>query len=236
MRTWGIIGLGWLGQALADHARQNGDQAWGTHRADFTFGTDPFPTRACDVLVLNTPPLTDLAPTEYVVPANAAGHVIFISSTSVYGAGPGRVTEASPVDPVTDSARWLVAVEAKLRNDFGERVSIVRPGGLIGGQRHPAIYLARGGRAIEDGPVNLIHRADLIRILMVLADAPRPLVNAVSPHHPDKSAYYGAWARRMNLGEVRVDRARRTERVIDSSVLPQIYPTWACAQLDRLEG
>ena len=235
MTTWGIVGLGWLGAELAHVVEADGDRAWGTHRDTFTFGRDPFPTTKAEVILLNTPPLKDLAPADYVRAVTVAdeARVIFISSTSVYGAT-GRHDEDSAVDPQTDSARWLCAVETALRERFGDRLSVVRPGGLIGGTRHPVFFLSKSDREIDDGAINFVHRADVIGILRALVKDPRPLVNAVAPHHPLKSKYYAEWCARENLTPVKVRPGQSVDRVIASRVAPSLYPTWICPHLDRL--
>ena len=193
---WGIVGLGWLGAELAKHL----PNSWGTHRSTFDFTKDELPGAPCDVLFLNTPPLTALSPHEYVrkVSSADAERVIFISSTSVYGETQGRVDEATPPAPEATGAQWLWAVEQELQSRLGLRLQVIRPGGLIGGDRHPARTLA-GRQQIKGGlsPINLIHRDDLIQL--ILHHSHRPLLNAVAPVHPTKSTFYTEWAKHLGL-------------------------------------
>ena len=125
-QTWGIIGLGWLGQKLSEHLSQKGIENWGTRSQDFDWGCDDFPTKPCDVLFLNTPPLLQINPENFVakIPTGGYRRIIFISSISVYGNQAGSITEQTTTEPMTDSARWLVAVEnlLSLGSSFGKNL------------------------------------------------------------------------------------------------------------------
>jgi hypothetical protein len=230
--TWGIIGLGWLGGRLSAYLQEEGQAVWGTHRSDFDFRRDSLPTTSCDVLFLNTPPLTDLGPQLFCDKVTVTGRLIFISSTSVFGMSSGNVTEDTPPTPETDSARWLFAVETLLRERFAERLTVIRPGGLIGGERHPAKHLS-GKVEISGGneKINLIHREDLIG-LITSVPAGLPLVHAVAPYHPRKDDYYGEWAEKLKLTRPLFKDSAFGTREIDSAVVSSFYNTWKCPRLD----
>ena len=142
LTTWGILGLGWLGNALNDELQRRGHSTWGTHRVSFSFETDPLPNLASDVLFLNSPPLSNMPATAYVAKvANArARRVLFISSTSVYGLNSGRVTESTTPMPETSSAKWLFEVETKLREALGDRLTVIRPGGVDRRKAPPGVF------------------------------------------------------------------------------------------------
>ena len=82
------------------------------------------------------------------------------------------------------------------------KLSIVRFGGLFGGNREPVRYLA-GRTHLNDGnaPVNLIHREDCVEILteIVKQDAFGFIFNAVIPSHPTKKEYYTQKAIELGL-------------------------------------
>lgn len=164
-----------------------------------------------ETLVIGLPPETSLGP-EYH-PGQIAtilsrvtqsrrppAHLVYVSSTSVYGASQGAVDESTRPLPDEGSGPILVRTESALRSYASERglaLTIVRPGGLIGPGRHPGLFLAgRSNVANGDAPVNMISQADLVEILVsVIADVvPAPgevaIYNAVSDHHPSRREFY----------------------------------------------
>jgi len=237
-RTWGIVGLGWLGAALAEHLRALGIAVWGTHRDTFSLGRDPFPERDCEVLFLNTPPITSLPPSEFVaqIVLRDKTKLIFVSSTSVFGQEQGSCTEVTLPCPTTANGKWLGEVEERLKIQFSDRLLILRPGGLIGGDRHPVFSLSRAGQAKGgDEPVHLIHRKDLIEIIVTAEHSfVGNLINVVTPFHPTKSQYYSDWAQRLNLPPIQFSPSASSRRKIASTVLPDLYPNWICPRLDFL--
>jgi len=104
--------------------------------------------------------------------------------------------------PETIAGKQLRQVEELFIHSGGLQTTIVRFGGLIGGSRQPAKFLAaRKGLADGNAPVNLIHREDCIDILIqiVKQDAFGYVFNAVNPHHPKKAAYYIDKAKELGL-------------------------------------
>lgn len=234
--SWFIVGLGWLGEALRLELQAHGHKAEGTHRTEFDFLRDEFPVGNWDVVFLNTPPLTQLAPTTYVnkLKGVTARRLIFISSTSVYGAKCGEVTEEDAPSPDAPGGQWLALVEEELRATFGDRLLIIRPGGLIGGKRHPVFHLqGRVGVSGGDERVNLIHRSDLVSIILN-APVGAGLINAIAPDHPRKDDYYTMWARQLGLTPPQFTDSGNEARVIHSNVLPKFYSQWSHGGLDRL--
>ncbi|MCZ4317773.1 NAD(P)H-binding protein [Aequorivita viscosa] len=128
--------------------------------------------------------------------------VILVSSTSVYDDSQGNVTEKDDPKPETIAGKQLRQVEELFINLDGIHTTIVRLGGLIGGSRQPAKYLA-GRKDLADGnaPVNLIHRDDCIKILIEILkqDAFGTIFNAVNPNHPQKAEYYIQKAKELGL-------------------------------------
>lgn len=128
--------------------------------------------------------------------------VILVSSTSVYDDSQGKVTEKIRPEPRTIAGKQLRQVEELFINTEAFTTTIVRFGGLFGGSRQPARYLA-GRSDLKDGnaPVNLIHREDCINILIEILrqEAFGYVFNAVNPHHPKKSEYYIQKTKDMDL-------------------------------------
>jgi len=128
--------------------------------------------------------------------------VILVSSTSVYDDHQGNVTEKDIPKPKSEAGKQLVQVEQLFFNAPFIETTIVRFGGLFGGNRQPVTYLAgrkelRGGNA----PVNLIHRDDCIQILteIIKQEAFGRIFNAVTPQHPVKEVYYSKMAKKLQL-------------------------------------
>lgn len=133
---------------------------------------------------------------------NLVEKVILVSSTSVYGDVQGLVTEKDDPIPSNSVGRQLLQVEEFFSDSQKINLSIVRFGGLFGGNREPVRYLA-GRENLIDGnaPVNLIHRDDCIAILteIIKQDAFGYTFNAVIPKHPKKRVYYKQKALTLNL-------------------------------------
>lgn len=238
MKTWGIIGLGWLGTELKIQLEALGDEVWGTQSRDFNFISDNFPQKQADILFLNTPPIVSLPPVDYVhkIPTNTK-KIIFISSTSVYGENTGKIDEKTIPLPKTEAAKWLFEIETKLRIKFGERLTVIRPGGLIGGERHPVKSLS-GKVEIENANqrIHLIHRDDLVQIIILLASLEGyPLINAVAPFHPTKREYYEFWAEKLNLPKPSFKDGVSDGREIASLFVPSFLDAWKFAKLDALK-
>lgn len=128
--------------------------------------------------------------------------VILVSSTSVYDDDQGHVTEKDIPKPQSNAAKQLYDVEQIFFNTPAFETSIVRFGGLYGGNRNPVRFLAgRKGLSNGNAPVNMIHREDCIGILLsiIQKDAFGYIFNAVSPQHPTKRAYYKAQAEKLDV-------------------------------------
>lgn len=129
-------------------------------------------------------------------------HLVFISSTSVYGDAQGKVTEKDPPVPDSETGRQLLQAESLILSGTRRTVQILRPGGLLGPGRHPVYSLS--GRVLGSGgnsPVNLVRLGDLLNILeMLVAGRPESgIYNAVFPEHPTKEEFYTLEARSLDL-------------------------------------
>ena len=138
--------------------------------------------------------------------AAQTGHIIFISTTSVYGDTKGLelrdVNEKSAVAPETASAKAHVAIEQYLASKAtSTKYTIVRLAGLVGPDRHPARSLS--GRSISDGNkrVNLVHIADVVEALSRIIKTPpaENLLHLCSLVHPKRGEYYATAAKALAL-------------------------------------
>lgn len=165
-----------------------------------------------NTLIINVPPKLRGKQTEsYVekikhliteIKKSKVSHIIFVSSTAVYGDAEGKITEKSPTQPVTESGRQLVECEKLLNNQDGFTTTIIRFGGLIGPERHPVTMLS-GREHLTGGnnPLNLIHLDDCIHMIHTILEQEYwgELFNGVYPHHPKKQIYYFEEAQKRNL-------------------------------------
>ncbi len=156
-----------------------------------------------DILIINIPPrLRGNYKENYVLKMNllhneigksSVKKIVFVSSTSVYGAAEGEVTEDTFPIPVTESGRQLVEAEKIFQNDKSIQTTILRFGGLIGPNRHP-ISMLSGKKGLSNGNerINLIHLDDCIHLIKTVLENNwwDQIFNGVYPDHPLKRDYY----------------------------------------------
>ena len=226
----GIIGLGWLGESLADFLKSNQNQVWGTvtsiekaarisqkgistllWNSEDSFSEELKKALSqTDILILNLPPSVFKTMTyaeglsSFIPYLNKKTKVIFTSSTGVY---PDHLENAREdyVFQAEDSNK-LIEAEGTLQQQLGDRLSILRLAGLIGEERNPVHYLAK--KEVNDHPnkkVNLIHRKDIFRVvdLLISRDIFGEIFNVCHPSHPTREAYYTQKALDYNLGKIK---------------------------------
>lgn len=248
MKRVSIIGLGWLGMPLAVEMAKQGWQVRGsktTHQG-VTMASDagvesyllaltpgylphiPSELLSVDTLIITLPAsqiaANNMSSVHYLV--NGAQQygvtrIIFTSSTSVYGTSHGVISEQHALQPVTNTARHLVALEQWLRALPGVKVDVLRLAGLVGEQRHPGRFLA-GKVALTGGQqkVNLVHATDVITaIIQVLSQTSGgELYNLCAPEHPERQHFYTEMASRLNLIPPDFQpEEHHSDRIIDGS-------------------
>ncbi|MHC6648398.1 NAD-dependent epimerase/dehydratase family protein [Alteromonas sp. HB246098] len=130
-------------------------------------------------------------------------HIIFISTTSVYGDDTNNVlTEQSDTNPQTASAKAHVTIENHLMSKRDQtNISIVRLAGLVGPDRHPARSLS--GRQLDAGNkrINLVHVHDIVSALTsIICDKPlNDVIHLCSLSHPKRGIYYVDAANAMGI-------------------------------------
>jgi nucleoside-diphosphate-sugar epimerase len=113
------------------------------------------------------------------------GHVLYVSSTGVYGQSDGSwVDESSPTEPVAAGGQVTLDAERALRTACGApgktcRLTVLRLAGIYGpGRLIARVDQLRGGAAIAGDPqawLNLIHVDDAARVLVAVAATDRPI-------------------------------------------------------------
>ncbi|BEE17009.1 NAD-dependent epimerase [Aeromonas enteropelogenes] len=224
--TIGILGAGWLGLPLARTLLAAGKQVAvtvssaekaarlqgeGIHAHPLTISADmpaadkkeqwPIP---CETLVICVPPSkTDDYPQAVaracaLAKANGTRRVLFVSATSVWGAGQAEGEQPKPRH--ARGERMLAAEQAVQAAGF-ECVMIVRPSGLYGPDRHPGRFLA--GKTLEGGAqaVNLVHLDDVVAACLLLLERGKDgdAYNLSAPVHPRREQFYPFAARQLGL-------------------------------------
>lgn len=165
-----------------------------------------------DILLLNIPPgrrRPDVASwypatvKRVIAAARAQGvaHLLFTSSTGIYGGAIETAVEDQPPQPSTDAGRALLAAEAQVRDYYGERATILRLAGLVGPGRHPGRWFA-GKTAVAGGgePVNLVHLTDVIGCIEAVLEraAWGETLNICADEHPSRADFYTAATRALD--------------------------------------
>ncbi|OYQ33205.1 NAD(P)-dependent oxidoreductase [Flavobacterium cyanobacteriorum] len=237
-QTIAILGCGWLGLPLAKALLAEGYTVKGSTTAAGKLphlqdaGIAPYLVSLSEkgitgsvagflegagVLIIDVPPkvkggesypgkMRHLIP--YVTNAKI-GKVLLVSSTSVYADDNSIVTEDTRPNPDSESGKQLLEAEMLLKMALPE-TTVLRFGGLFGGDRHPVFHLAgRENLAAPDAPVNLIHRDDCIGIIkaIIQKQAWGQVFNGVAPAHPTRKEYYTAKAAELGLENPKFDHA-----------------------------
>ncbi len=167
-----------------------------------------------DVLVINIPPglranpQSDFAGRIRLLLTNIntfknIKQLLYVSSTAVFedGADIPTYDESSTPNAQDQKGKKLIAAEQLIVDGF-ENSTIIRPGGLIGGDRHPVKYLAgKSEISNPDAPVNLTNRDYLIDVIenVIHGKIGSPVVHAISEEHASRESYYSKMARELNL-------------------------------------
>ncbi len=191
-----------------------------------------------DTIVVNIPPGLRKNPDKdhvleiqyliKVIEEQGISNVIYISSTSVFkdeGHFP-LIQHNSKPNGTSNSAQQLIAIERILQDHMAFNTTIIRFGGLIDAERHPAKYLS-GRQNIQnpDAPINLIHKDDCIAIISKVIENNlwNLALNAASPQHPTKNNYYTAYCKQYNLPAPQFSFETKSKgKIIDSSKLEQL--------------
>jgi nucleoside-diphosphate-sugar epimerase len=243
-RFIGIIGCGWLGRALASRLVSSGSRVVATTATGrstaalealgaetLVVGFEPdvrgdvAGLRDVDALVVAVPPGRGLDPVAQarsiagVVATTRAGHVVQISTTSVYPSERRRVVEddATPEHP-------LRLVEGVFR-DAGRVTTVLRCAGLYGPGRLILPYVLRAGVAVDEGtPVNLVEQLDVVRAVVEVLETPVPDVfNLCADEHPTKGAFYREIARRSGMDAPHFASTGEAWKIVDNTKFRERY-------------
>ena len=146
---------------------------------------------------------------------------LLAGTTGVYGAVKGKVTEETPAQPVRASGKAVRAAERVLSEELGEKLVVARLAGLVGGRREAGRFLA-GKQEVPNGdaPVNLVHRADVIALVIRLLEAEtlaHDCYHICADAHPEKKVLYPERARRLGLQAPTFLNGGEAEKWIDNA-------------------
>jgi len=141
--------------------------------------------------------------------------VILVSSTTVYGMASGIITEATTPQPITSSAKELIAAEDLLRGSTTRfATTVIRFGGLVGKDRHPVKFLSgKKNLANPKGNINFIHQDDCIGLIKAVINKNYfgKTINGVYPHHPERATYYTEMAKQFSIEPPQFDATSPSE-------------------------
>lgn len=209
--SFGILGCGWLGRAVASKLRSLNKSSWGSSRSEASWpaiedaGATPVlfdssqPSDiqsewpSCDTLLICCPPSAGM-PTFERAAAFARNHTkwtVLISSTSVYPDEGRSMIEDDAIRRLSPhSGACLLDIEQCFESS---RTSILRAGGLFGPNRHPGKFLRGKPLARPQDAVNMVHQDDVLRAILFSAEnqleGPH---NLVAPQHITRAAFYHA--------------------------------------------
>ena len=212
-----ILGCGWLGLPLGKYLVENGHSVRGSTTSESKLsllseiGIEPFLLNFSpqiegdnldnflnsEILIICIPPRAGKFGEDFHVqqieslikylPSSTIKSIIYTSSTSVY---PDLNREMTEDDKVIEN-HALIKVENLLKS-LPQNVTILRCGGLMGGERIPAKYFA--GKTINTGkiPVNYVHQEDVVQIITMISEQEfwNQTFNVVSPEHPIREEIY----------------------------------------------
>lgn len=125
-------------------------------------------------------------------------HVIYVSSTSVFEDDDTIpvYTENDTPNGTSSKDQQLIAVEELWQNNDSFSTAVIRFGGLVGEDRHPAKYLA-GKKDVKnpEAPVNMIAQKDAVALVFQLVkQSATGIFHGVYPEHLNRKDYYSAKA------------------------------------------
>ena len=260
MGTISILGCGWLGLPLAEELQKN-YEVKGSYRSKKTqqlledsgieyyhidLGEDQFDDEffECDVLIVAIPPSLRLqnadvhfnqlqSINEYI---DQDTHIIYCTTTGVYGLG----------DDLNEDQANIESPFYKFEQVFsGNSCTILRLAGLVDHDRTIVSSLINKNIAIDHRePVNLIHRADVIQIILevIRQEKWNEVYNVCAPEHSNKEEVYGHWAMLLGYDELEfVEKKTPMLKTVSSNKLIQslgytfIYPDPVMFNLDSDE-
>jgi len=167
-----------------------------------------------EILIIDIPPglrrnpnsnyIAKVKPLLQAISASSLSKVLYISSTGVFEDHETipDYTEQYVFSSSEIKANPLIEAEQLILNLSTTKASVLRFGGLVGEGRHPIHFLAgRKGLQNPEGPVNLIHLSNCIRLILevISQDQFGEIFHGVETIQLSKQAYYAKKAKEYDL-------------------------------------
>ncbi|MEJ8801817.1 SDR family oxidoreductase [Pontibacter sp. H249] len=180
---------------------------------------------AADVLLLNIPPklrsdggkgyLQQMHTLLKALLESDISRILFVSSTSVYQDLNRIVTEEDiSFTDEKEPDNMLLQAERLFQDREDWVTTVVRFGGLVGGDRHPGRFLA-GKKHLPNGdaPVNMIHLDDCMAILYRIIEQEKwgEVYNACADAHPLRKDFFPRAANSLGLTPPEFDDMQETQ-------------------------
>ena len=218
-----IIGCGYLGRVVAERWLAAGHRvaALTRGRADElqSLGVEPIVGDVTEAATLHLPPVTTVlyavgldrsagrpmrdvyvgGLTNVLAALPRPAHVLYVSSTSVYGQTDGSlVDESSPTEPMEENGQIVLECERLLRETLPSAI-VLRFAGIYGPGRVIRRTAIEAGEPLASDPdhwLNLIHVADGARAVAAAADrgAPGATYNVADDTPVRRGDFYTAMA------------------------------------------
>ena len=234
-----VVGCGWYGYSLAKSLTANHD-IYGTtrdgekilylknDRIHATILDAPHlpqnPILDTDCMILNIPPSENQLAWFQSWAWKKEMHLVFVSSTSVYGKNQGTVSEELTPVPDTKEGQLLLKQEEWLTYTF-PNLTILRFGGLVGYDRHPGKQLSgRQNLTFGKSPVNLLHRDDAVGFSkLVIEQKLMGVFNLVSDEHSSRGEFYTEYCKRNNLPLPSFDPDQSSGKLVTNQKVRMVY-------------
>lgn len=239
MKTFTILGCGWLGLAVAKQLRTNYHfKVSTTSPSKLTYlkneGFKPYildeehldtldELLQCDYLLIAFPPSKFQNYLQFLETIYShklfkfIRHTIFISSSSMYDKREGIYNEeALLTDP---SSKTVYDAEMYVMKTTS---IIFRCAGLMGANRIGGSYFANKEVKKAESPVNYVHQNDVVKAIgLCVEENIRGVFNLCAPMHPSKKELYKSNALKYRFEEPIFTDEETFNRIIDGSKICQ---------------
>ena len=215
MKNIAVIGCGWLGLPVAQKLVAQNYTVYGTTTTPEKLdslqslgitpqlvdlnneGTDLSFLSKVDTVFISFPPRLRAGNDNYLPQLHflrtqlqkyTISKVVFISSTSVYPSE-GVFDENTAYTTNSEKQDVLLSAENIFSGNFP--TTVIRMGGLFGGNRKPHNFIKNASQLETDVETNLIHQTDAVDLsTTALKSDFSGIINGVHPHHPSKFEFY----------------------------------------------